>query len=171
MINLLFKPKDELAIQAISLSNRNVNDKIIWHFNKEMIFSVKSAYKVAIEVEVPNLGEAVPDVWMKLWNLRIPPKIKYFIWRICHDCLPPRSRLSQKGVEVYNCCIFCITSGKIRKQLFLDCDFVTDVLSWIWSLFFQFSSTIRWGVVVKVGCVCMGDLESKECVDLEWVCV
>jgi hypothetical protein len=29
MINLLFKPKDELVIQAISLSNRNVNDKII----------------------------------------------------------------------------------------------------------------------------------------------
>lgn len=44
MINLLFKLKEELAIQAISLSNRNVDDKIIWHFNKEMIFSMKLAY-------------------------------------------------------------------------------------------------------------------------------
>ena len=42
-----FKREEGEAICAIPLSRRQVSDSVYWKYNKDGIFTVKSAYKVA----------------------------------------------------------------------------------------------------------------------------
>lgn len=34
--------------------------------------------------------------WKLIWNLKLPLKIKHFLWRINRDVLPTRLKLQQK---------------------------------------------------------------------------
>nr|KYP71523.1 hypothetical protein KK1_010786 [Cajanus cajan] len=36
---------------------------------------------------------------LAIWNLPIHAKVKSFVWRVCHGCLPTRFRLQTKGVQ------------------------------------------------------------------------
>ncbi|KAL0001361.1 hypothetical protein SO802_015142 [Lithocarpus litseifolius] len=51
LIHLSFHPDDAEAICRIQLSRRQVADSIIWSYNKNGNFSVKSAYKVARKIQ------------------------------------------------------------------------------------------------------------------------
>ncbi|MCI04392.1 polynucleotidyl transferase ribonuclease H fold, partial [Trifolium medium] len=33
-----------------------------------------------------------------IWKLKVPPKVKNLVWRMCRGCLPTRVRLQDKGV-------------------------------------------------------------------------
>lgn len=80
------------AITNIQLSPLNVEDKQIWHFTKNEIYVVKSAYRLAIDLFSTDV-ESVPWRWHKLWRFSIPPKIKFFMWRVDRDYFPTRFNL------------------------------------------------------------------------------
>lgn len=42
--------------------------------------------------------------WRKLWNLKIPPKVKNFLWRAVNNCLPTKDLLRVKQVQVNIVC-------------------------------------------------------------------
>ncbi|KAL5818842.1 hypothetical protein ACOSQ4_022684 [Xanthoceras sorbifolium] len=57
---------------------------LIWHFDKNGEYSVKSGYRIAAQEKLSLKGSSsCPDSkwWLAIWNLNIPPKIKIFIWR------------------------------------------------------------------------------------------
>ncbi|KAL5732416.1 hypothetical protein ACOSQ2_032108 [Xanthoceras sorbifolium] len=45
--------------------------------------------------------------WLALWNLNIPPKIKIFIWRVCHNAIPSLCNLYSRKIVVDPCCSRC----------------------------------------------------------------
>ena len=71
------------AICDIPLSRRQVSDSVYWQHNKDGIFTVKSAYKVARALlkkedwAESSSGSGGCRVWA-IWKLRIPNKIKVF---------------------------------------------------------------------------------------------
>ena len=98
------------AICNIPLSRRQVSDSIFWKHNKDGIFTVKSAYKVA-KAQLWKLDRAESSssnggspVWAAIWKLRIPNKIKVFGWRASHDILPTRRNLKKKRVLTDDVC-------------------------------------------------------------------
>ena len=83
-----FQMEDAEAVCRNPLSQRNVPNSIIWLHNKNGMFTVKSAYKVARKILrggdwAENSNSCVgKKVWAALWKLRLPSKIKVFGWRV-----------------------------------------------------------------------------------------
>lgn len=46
-------------------------------------------------------------VWKKLWNLKVPAKVKKFIWRCLHNGVPCRSTLMNCHVGNLSQCPYC----------------------------------------------------------------
>lgn len=62
---------------------------------KSSIYSVKSGYLVAkqiVECET-NSGASsstynMTQLWKVVWKLKVPPKIKYFVWKVLSNAIP-----------------------------------------------------------------------------------
>ncbi|CAL5402705.1 unnamed protein product [Camellia sinensis] len=88
-------PKDLEAVLAIPIAAVNRDDLLIWHHNPSRVYSVKSGYALAKQIWHNSNGSNKPsgslilgtDFWNSIWALDIPPKIRHFWWRVCHNVL------------------------------------------------------------------------------------
>ena len=46
-------------------------------------------------------------IWNKIWSLKVPPKVKNFLWRACSTILPTRDNLHRRKLHVELGCGFC----------------------------------------------------------------
>jgi hypothetical protein len=65
------------------------------------MFSVKSAYKLVVEIrslnEGPGMSSKPPsqrDLWNLVWKAKVPPKVQVFGWKLATYSL---------GVQVHRC--------------------------------------------------------------------
>lgn len=63
--------------------------------------------------------------WRKMWNLKIPPKVKNFLWRAVSDCLPTRDQLRIRHVAVNLMCLVCNEAPESAFHSLVNCSFVT----------------------------------------------
>jgi hypothetical protein len=89
----LFAVEEVEAIVSIPLSCTNQVDRMIWRGSTNGIFSIKSAYHLAKEMEDQAMagsskGALNNDVWIR--HLKVPnSEEKYiYIWRASHDYYP-----------------------------------------------------------------------------------
>jgi exonuclease I len=92
LIEGFFNTQDREAISKVSLMNNEKEDKLIWKFNNRGIYTVKSAYRYAMETLVDNLEYRIPGEWTSLWRMKIPQKVKVFLRRALRGVLPTRMR-------------------------------------------------------------------------------
>lgn len=99
-------------ILRIKLGNLSSRDKLVWKENKAKVFSVKTAYQVALWLHHPHVGEhslATMDqkIWKRIWSINVPPKVGTFVWRACFYILPTKANLFHKKVPVDPLCSVC----------------------------------------------------------------
>lgn len=82
---------------------------------------MRSAYRNIVNNDIVMLQHRVPGHWNSIWNLKLPPKVKNFIWRVCRNCLPTRMRLITKGVNCPTSCAICDICDEDAKHLFFEC--------------------------------------------------
>ena len=93
-VKALFYPDEAETILNIPLSYNLSDDSIIWVVKKKGVFTVKSAYYVALPlVKESGLGECSTRdyralLWRKMWHLKLPIKMRIFAWRACVNGLP-----------------------------------------------------------------------------------
>lgn len=85
----LFNVDEISTILSIPL-DKNVDDSWYWRHEKLGFYSVKSAYLQLQDHRGNNSTASNSGFWRKLWNLKIPPKIKNFLWRASSNCLPEK---------------------------------------------------------------------------------
>jgi len=68
-----------------------------------------------------------PGYWTGIWNLKVPPKVKNLLWRICRGYLPTRVRLLDKGVNCPTNCASCDSAHEDLAHVFFVCPFATQV--------------------------------------------
>jgi len=92
---------DETAHQILNtlLHQQVQTDKIIWKAEKNGRYYVKSAYRICVEEVINNDHLRRPGYWSGIWKLKVPPKVKNLIWRICRDCFPTRVKLRSRGIN------------------------------------------------------------------------
>lgn len=62
-----------------------------------------------------------------IWDLPIQPKIKFFLWKICLDGLPTKSRLEKSHIFLRHKCSFCNNCySKDASRLLFHCPFTKD---------------------------------------------
>ncbi|KAL5784031.1 hypothetical protein ACOSQ2_006423 [Xanthoceras sorbifolium] len=136
----VFVAADRDSILEIPLSLGDCADSLIWHFDKTGEYSVKSGYRVAAQEKLSLSGSSSsPDSkwWLALWNLNIPPKIKIFIWRVCHNAIPSLCNLCSRKIVVDPCCSRCGDAPESSAHALFWCSSVRP----IWE------STVFWDVL------------------------
>ena len=98
--------QDRNLILQIHLSHTDMEDTLYWRFEHEGEYTVKSAYNLLLFLyPLSSLNPIHPSpMWKQLWSLKIPPKIKNLIWRMCHNCLLMKDLLKKKHVDVDPSC-------------------------------------------------------------------
>jgi hypothetical protein len=71
----------------------------LWRLNRNGKYSVKSAYYQLMERVADNEQLRVQGDWNKIWKLKVPNKIKMFIWRFARGVLSMAKRLVMKEVQ------------------------------------------------------------------------
>lgn len=112
--SLLFTKEVDL-ICTIPLSKRKVDDKLVWHYDKRGLFTVKNAYHVTRLWTIPislissSSTSSTPYyvLWEKLRCTLIPPKAKMMAWRIFSNIIPTGLNLIQKRIHIDPSCIMC----------------------------------------------------------------
>ena len=101
MLDSCFIPFEAQQIRSIPLCVSSQANFLYWAFEKEGVYTVKSGYKAICEEE--NLAEAsvsnsaaTRDLWSGIWKLKVPGKIKHFLWRACTNCLPTKENLLKR---------------------------------------------------------------------------
>ena len=95
-------------ILSIPISMRLPPDKMVWNWEKDGEFSVRSAYHLLCDEKSRNQpGPSSPQrnkLWKEIWRAYIPNKIKNFMWRLAKNILPTRSNLQKKGITLDTLC-------------------------------------------------------------------
>lgn len=110
-----FNQFEASQITKIQLSFRLPDDRIIWHWEKDGIYSVKSAYHLLIEEnmrQVPSSSSLLNSkLWKAIWKAPVPNNIRNFLWRIVKNILPVRVNLRKKGINLDLKCPICHLHG------------------------------------------------------------
>ena len=107
-------------------------NSIIWSYNNNENFFVKSAYRVARRIQGEDragssTSSANMKIWHVLWNLKIPNKIKVFDWRACTDILPTRVNLVRRRVLTDDKCPICLRESENTIHVIWECAAVQDI--------------------------------------------
>ena len=89
----------------IKLGNLSSGDKLVWNENKAKVFSVRTAYQVALRLHHPSIGEHSStnldqSMWNRIWTMNVPPKVRIFVWKPYSNILPTKANLFWKKVHV-----------------------------------------------------------------------
>lgn len=132
----LFIATEADLILKIPLGRQSTDDRLMWHYDNKGVFNVKSGYQVARMIENMSTQTSSSSsnnnnskkLWNKVWQARIPPKVRAFTWRLMRGILPTQVALSKKVVLKDTTCIFCGASAendfhifKYCQALFLEC--------------------------------------------------
>lgn len=119
----LFEMRDQMLIYGIPLSNRHDDDIRYWCRERSGRFTVKSAYKLLQELKGDWAPNANSGFWRRLWNLKIPPKVKNFLWRASNGFLPTKTALCMKHVPISLLCPTCVASEESTLHCLVKCGF------------------------------------------------
>lgn len=118
----VMEERDLNLILSIPLDNHM---KDTWYWRKEKLgcYSVKSAYMLIQEGREDNLMSNNSGFWRQLRNLKIPSKVKHFLWRASVGCLPNRDILRIKKVNVNPICPMCNEEEETILHILVKCSF------------------------------------------------
>ncbi|CAN6698380.1 unnamed protein product [Malus baccata var. baccata] len=128
-----FQRDDVLPIVSIPLSHAGIDDRLVWHYTTNGIYSVKTGYSLALKLmeegALGRKGRGAPSeknklnlVWNNIWSLQVPNKIKTFMWRCCNNALAVRRNLKRRHMRIDNVCGVCNAINETENHLFFRCE-------------------------------------------------
>ncbi|XP_073119607.1 uncharacterized protein [Henckelia pumila] len=126
ILNDLFEERDKLLIQSTPLSKNHIEDRWNWGLDSKGCYTVKSGYKL-----LSSFQRTDPDSneinWLLVWRLKIPPKVRNFIWRTLSRCLPTKTALRGRRIDVQEWCPFCNHDPESDIHVLVRCSFARNV--------------------------------------------
>jgi ribonuclease HI len=115
-----------LQLKPPDASNK---DFLAWHYEKNGVFSVRSAYKLAYflkynQISKPSSSsreEGTRDLWKLIWNAPVPNKIRIFAWRVACDNLATKSNKFKRNLEIDCICKTCSCKDETSYHATVEC--------------------------------------------------
>ncbi|KAK3198084.1 hypothetical protein Dsin_021499 [Dipteronia sinensis] len=120
-----FSIEDVNLILQIPICLSQREDDIIWHYEENGQFYVKSGYWIGrglVNIEGSSNPGPMVSWWQSFWKTRIPIKIKIFVWKACHDWIPTMVNIARRGVPTDGLCGSCMNSNETTLPSLWDCD-------------------------------------------------
>ena len=144
-----FYPWEADAIRKIYVSEACNSDCLVWPKTSKGCYSVKSAYWMlateAINEAASSFGGAGTKVWKNIWKIRVPPKIKHFMWRSATDSLPTKQNIACRKIPIDETCSLCDDQQETSMHVIWLCDQAKAV----WKSVPSFSRLYKVGLVVE----------------------
>ncbi|XP_060968285.1 uncharacterized protein LOC133035872 [Cannabis sativa] len=102
LVNDMFNPRDAHLILGIPLSSIPAEDCWSWKGEKSYFFSVRSAYDLLQISKHGQQRQSNSGFWHKFWHLKIPLKVKNFMWRAVTNALPTCLKLLLGAMWVHH---------------------------------------------------------------------
>ena len=112
----------EILQIAQSLHLGDEDDCLLWKLDSKNIYSVKSLYAIV------NFRGIIPIDITSVWDIKIPPKIHFFLWLVTHNKLLTRDNLAKRQNLNDLTCLFCTEEESIN-HLFFDCVVAREIWS------------------------------------------
>jgi hypothetical protein len=119
-------------------------DLVAWHYEETGVFSVRSAYRLALARSTDLEAEgssSVPRgdraVWRKLWKLPIPPKVRNFLWKLINNGLPTNANRCFRHLTADGACELCRHDNEDGFHAVMDCPHAKGLryaMRRVWSL-------------------------------------
>jgi len=123
-----FCPADVDAISRIRLAPRNTDDFVAWQPEKNGMFSVRSAYNLAMmektrECSMASSSNPLGDrkLWSNIWNCEVPPKVRIFAWKLSRDILPTKGNKFKRRLEATPICDLCGNNDETSHHAVVSC--------------------------------------------------
>ncbi|KAL5543298.1 hypothetical protein UlMin_011008 [Ulmus minor] len=109
LIRESFHEDEAEAILSLPLPKRTTPDTLRWHYDKSGHYTVRSGYWLANNCRsVPSSSTSSLNSWWKrFWRLRVPSKIRIFIWKAFYNWIPSSVNLANHGVPTQKRCLIC----------------------------------------------------------------
>lgn len=154
LIRQIFYPFDADEICKISIPASNMEDWVAWHYEKNGIFSVRSAYKLAVAslpqlAHNPSSSSSDPNdrsIWDLIWKSRVPGKVRIFGWRVATNTLATKENKWKRTLEVDATCSICGNGTENEHHAVIMCTksrALRTAMREVWNLSF--------GIRVKIG--------------------
>jgi hypothetical protein len=105
-----------------------LEDKLIWKREKSGKCSVCSVYRICVSEIADNSHLHVLGMWNSIWKLKVCPKVKNFLWRVCRYCFPSLAHLSSKRVSFPVDFVLCNSSSEENIHVLMECPKVVQAM-------------------------------------------
>ena len=114
------------TIKSIKLCSTAKDDLIGWHYTKDGMYTVKSAYWLA--THLPNIDGLPPppgNVTLKqlLWKINTAPKLQHFCWKLLSGAIATGEMLRYRHINRDSTCKRCCAAEETTQHLFFDCEY------------------------------------------------
>jgi hypothetical protein len=114
-IQKFFVRVDANLILGLPICTRNIEDFWSWNFEKKGIFTVRSAYRMLVETKQrreawldgrASSSDTTADSksWTTMWKVKVPSKIRVFLWRLAKQSLPTSDLLHYRNMSTTSTC-------------------------------------------------------------------
>ena len=97
--------------------------KILVYQTTKTTITAKSAYAAIQFDNADNSTQIDTSLWKRVWSLKLPPKVKNFLWRSLAGCLPTKDNLLCKRVAVLSLCPVCNIETETVLHTLVTCQF------------------------------------------------
>lgn len=129
LIRQIFHPFDADEICKLAIPSSDAEDRIAWHYEKNGIFSVKSAYNLAMvsnscESSKPSSSSRESNdrsIWDLIWKAKVPGKVRIFGWRIATNTLATKRNKWKRTLEIDDTCNICGNGAEDEYHAMIAC--------------------------------------------------
>ncbi|CAD6209964.1 unnamed protein product [Miscanthus lutarioriparius] len=115
LLDRFFWPVDTQKIKKIRLPSEQADDILAWHYEKNGLYSVKSAYWMARKrlTEEQGGGQSTSEnadgrpVWKEFWRIPLPHEILIFVWKIANNGLATQQNKFRRNIVQRDTCEIC----------------------------------------------------------------
>uniref|UniRef100_A0A803QS69 Reverse transcriptase domain-containing protein n=1 Tax=Cannabis sativa TaxID=3483 RepID=A0A803QS69_CANSA len=118
--------RDQELVWKIPLSSDVERDGWFWNKEASGLFTVRSAYRILQQQKLNNHQPVFSGAWTKLWQLKLPPKVKDFLWRVCTNSFPTRFQLTTKHIPINSDYPMCLAAPETSLHVLVRCPFAQN---------------------------------------------
>jgi hypothetical protein len=102
VINTCMHRQDVAEVLKIWLTKNGDEDILAWHLEHTGVFTVQSAYKIALEEDQAEMRQTSlstrldggQPLYKEIWSANVPPKVWVFAWRLTQEGLATNNNRS-----------------------------------------------------------------------------
>jgi hypothetical protein len=134
LIKEVLTEEEAAVVCSIPICPGRQQDKKVWISTRNGLFSVNSAYHLAIDIVEAKRGSCSDSTlqtkqWKDIWKIKGPMVVKTFLWKACNEILPTRVNLHKRGIVYDPLCPVCRVEDETVGHILWRCSAAVGVWS------------------------------------------